>query len=86
MRKLDISVAKALLSDQPLKQVQDAARAQNGEPAEIVSEAVRKYLDDQRWERLVMGGEKSAQERGFTEADVPRLIEEVRREKRTRGR
>ncbi len=77
---------RQLMSDDLLHQVEETARVQNRQPEEIVSEAVRKYLDDQKWEQLVTTGEKRAKARGLTEADVPRLIEEVRRENRTRGR
>ena len=77
---------RQLMSDDLLRQVEETARFQNRQPEEVVSEAVRKYLDDQKWERLVTAGEQRAKARGPTEADVPRLIEEVRNENRTRGR
>lgn len=52
----------------------------------MLDEAVRKYLDDQKWHSLVARGEQRARDKGLTEEDVPRLIEEVRRENRERGR
>jgi predicted transcriptional regulator len=77
---------KELLSDELLCRVQETARIQNREPEEVISEAVNKYLDGQRWQRLVEEGERRAMECGYTEEDVPRLIEEVRAENRARGR
>ena len=77
---------RPLISDDLLHQVEEMAREQNRQPEEVVSEALRKYLDDQKWERLVTTGERRAKEKGLTEDDVPRLIEEVRRENRTRER
>ena len=66
--------------------MQETTRAQNRQPEDVVSEALSRYLDDQKWESLVIAGEWRAKENGLTEADVPRLIEEVRRENRTRER
>ena len=76
---------KPLINDDLLYQVQETARAQNRQPEDIVSEALSRYLDDQKWQSLVTAGERRAREKGLTEADVPRLIEEVRRENRKRG-
>ena len=67
-------------------QMQELAREQNREPDDVLADAVRQYLRDQKWQRLVHKGELRARENGYTEEDVPRLIEEVRVENRTRGR
>ena len=72
------------LSDELQRQIEEVARTQNRKPAEVLEEAVRKYLDDQKWQSLVARGEKRARALGITEDDVPRLIQEVRRENRTR--
>jgi metal-responsive CopG/Arc/MetJ family transcriptional regulator len=40
---------KALLSDELLHQVEAMARAQNRQPAEVIADAVRKYLEEQSW-------------------------------------
>jgi len=74
------------LSNGLMAEVEETARAQNRKPVEVLEDAVRQYLDDQKWERLVTSGERRAKEKGLTEADVPRLIEEVRAEKRALGR
>jgi predicted transcriptional regulator len=75
---------KPLLPDELVKEIEEAARVQNRQPAEVLEDAVRLYLDDQKWQRLVEAGERRAKDKGLTEADVPRLIEEVRRENRMR--
>jgi predicted transcriptional regulator len=77
---------KTLLSDDLLQQVEGAAIEQNRKPSEVVDEAVRRYLDDRKWRNLVARGEQRAKDLGLTEEDVPRLIEEVRRENRARER
>jgi predicted transcriptional regulator len=71
---------KPLLSSDLVHQVEETARAQNREPAEIVSDAVRKYLDEQSWVRFVENNERRARANGIGEEDVDRLIAEVRRE------
>jgi hypothetical protein len=43
-------------------------------------EAVELYLKDRRWQRLLAYGEQQARNLGLSETDVPRLIEEYRRE------
>lgn len=77
---------KELLSDELLEQVEQAARAQHREPAELVEEAVRKYLKSERLERFVDRAERRAHGKGLREEDVPRLVSEVRRENQERGR
>jgi metal-responsive CopG/Arc/MetJ family transcriptional regulator len=76
---------KPLLSNELLHQVEETARAQNREPAEIVSDAVRKYLDEQSWVRFVENNARRAKANGISEEDVDRLIDEVRRENAERG-
>ncbi len=78
--------ATSVLPNGLMAEVEETARAQNRQPAEVLEDAVRRYLDDQKWERLVTSGARRAKEKGLTEADVPRLIEEVRNENRARGR
>jgi len=75
-----------LLGDDLLHQVEETAREQNRKPEEFVSEAVRKYLDEQSWMKFVERNEGRARARGIREEDVDRLISEVRSEKRQSGR
>lgn len=49
---------------------------------ELVREALERYLKDRRWQRLLAYGQQQARSLGLTDADVPRLIEEYRREQR----
>jgi Arc/MetJ-type ribon-helix-helix transcriptional regulator len=76
-----ISLPETLLAE-----VRSAARDENRSVDELLSDAVQRYLDDRKWRKLVEAGEQRAKANGLTEADVPRLIEEVRRERRVRGR
>jgi predicted transcriptional regulator len=76
--------AKQLLSDDLVRQIEETARAQNRRPAEVLEEAVRQYLEKQSWVEFVKRNEERARQMGITENDVPRLVEEVRRENRGR--
>jgi len=73
---------KGLLSEELLHQVEETARAQNRQPAEVVTEAVAKYLEEQSWRQYVEHNEIRAGAKGITEDDVDRLISEVRNENR----
>jgi predicted transcriptional regulator len=76
--------AKQLLSDDLVRQIEETARAQNRRPAEVLEEAVKQYLEKQSWVEFVKRNEERARQMGITENDVPRLVEEVRRENRGR--
>jgi predicted transcriptional regulator len=69
-----------LLSDELLHPVEETARAQNRQSAEVVTEAVTKYLEEQSWRQYVERNEMRARAKGIGEDDVDRLISEVRRE------
>jgi predicted transcriptional regulator len=77
---------KTQLSDELQRRVNELAREQNREPAEILEEAVRRYVAVRRLERLAQEGEERARALGIREEDVPGLVEEVRRENRVRVR
>ena len=77
---------KTPLSDELQEQIERVARDQNRQPVEVLEDAVCKYLDDRKWQSLVARSEQCAKDKGLTEADVPRLTEEVRRENRSRER
>ena len=53
-------------------------------PRELVREALERYMDDREWQKIFAYGEERAKALGLTEADVPRLIAEYRREQRQR--
>ncbi len=71
-----------LLSDELLHQVEETARTQNRQPAEVVSEPVIKYLENLSWVQFVENNERRARALGIME-DVDRLIAEVRAENRS---
>jgi predicted transcriptional regulator len=73
------------LSDELQQQLNELAREQNRAPAEILEEAVRRYLAVRRLERLAQESEERARALGIHEEDVPGLVEEVRRENRLRA-
>ncbi|HXJ95880.1 MAG TPA: hypothetical protein VMT20_23825 [Terriglobia bacterium] len=77
---------KELLSDGLLRKVEETAQAQNRKPADVVEEAVGRYLAGQRLEDLGARLERRARAKGIREKDVPRLVDEVRRENEARGR
>jgi predicted transcriptional regulator len=78
--------SKALLSDELKHRIEDFAREQNRDPAEVMEEAVNRYLASQRLARFSEKMERQARSQGISEEDVPRLVQEVRRENETRGR
>jgi hypothetical protein len=65
-----------------LPEIQAAAEEEHREPGELVRDALERYLREKRWKKLFAYGEQRAKELGLTEADIPRLIAEVREEKR----
>lgn len=75
-----------LLTEELLHKVEETARAQNRQPADVVADAVRKYLEELNWVQFVERNEKRARTNGIGEEDVERLIAEVRRENAERGR
>jgi len=72
------------LSDELQEKLEQIAREQHREPAEVLEEAVRRYIGIKAHERLAQKAEERARGRGIKEEDVPRLVEEVRREDRGR--
>jgi predicted transcriptional regulator len=72
--------AKGLLSDELLYRVEKTARVQNRLPAQVVADAVAKYLEEQSWRQYVERNELRAPAKGIVEDGVDRLIHEVRRE------
>jgi hypothetical protein len=65
-----------------LAEIQAAADEEKRTPEELLREAIERYLENRRWEQLVSYGQQRARELGLTEADVPRLIAESRRERK----
>jgi hypothetical protein len=71
-----IDIPPALIAE-----IQAAANEEKRPAVEVLREAVERYLEDRRWQRLFAYGEERARALGLTEADIPRLIEESRRER-----
>jgi hypothetical protein len=65
-----------------LAEVQAAALEEHRSPGELVREAIERYLREKRWQKVFAYGEQRAKELGLTEADIPRMIAEVRQEQR----
>jgi hypothetical protein len=61
-----------------LAELETAARAEDRPVGEVLAEAVRKYLDERVWQRLIQSGRERATELGLTEEDIPRLIADSR--------
>ncbi len=62
--------------------IRSAADEENRSAPELVRDAVEQYLSAKRWQQLLAFGEAQARKLGLSEADVPRLIAEARRESR----
>jgi len=67
-----------------LAEIQAAASEDHRTREELLQEAVERYLKDRHWQRLLAYGEERARSLGLSDADVPRLIEEYRREQSSR--
>lgn len=63
-------------------EIQAAAEAENRPALDVLRDAVEGYRKEQCWRAIAARGADRARVAGLTEADVPRLIEEYRREKR----
>jgi len=75
---------RPLISEDLLHQIEDAARAQHREPADVLEEAWKHYAEEQSWVKLITEGRENANRLGIQESDVDRLIGEFRQEKRGR--
>jgi predicted transcriptional regulator len=73
---------KALISEELLHQIEEAARAQHRQPAEVLEEAWKQYMEERSWATLMTEGQENARRLGFKESDVDRLIAEYRQENR----
>ena len=64
-----------------LTEIEAAANEEKRPVEEVLREAIERYLENRRWQRILDYGQQRARELGLTEADVPRLIAESRRER-----
>ncbi len=70
------------ISDELLAELQSKAALEGKSVNELAEVAFRQYLEKDQWQRLVESKRAAARIRGLKEADVPRLVDEVRRERR----
>lgn len=61
-----------------LDEAEELAKEEKRSRSEFFREAIRKYIDDKKWERLYRYGRLKAMEQGLTESDTERLIDEYR--------
>ena len=72
------------IPDDLLSAVNEAANAEGKTTDELAAHALQRYLAHRKLEELGKYGREQSRRRGYTEADVPRLIAESRRENRGR--
>lgn len=70
------------VSDELLAELQSKAVDEGKSVDELAEDAFRQYLDSNQWQRLVAAKRDAVRAKGLTEADVPRLIQEARDERR----
>jgi hypothetical protein len=67
--------------DELLAEIQSKAAAEGKSPDELVTMAIERFLMHRELQKLVGYGKSQSERLGFTEEDVPRLIEEHRNER-----
>lgn len=72
------------IPDDLLNAANTAALAEGKTTDELAADALRRYLAHRKLDELNRYGQEQARKLGYTEADVPRLIAESRRERRDR--
>ena len=65
-----------------MAQIEAAAQAVNQTPNEWAVEAMRRQLEDDRWQSMLKRNEHYAQAINITEADVPNLVHQDRLQRR----
>jgi predicted transcriptional regulator len=72
------------LPDDLVTAAEEMARAEGKTADELIEEATRRYLARQRLDSFVRRNERQARGLGITEADVPKIVKQFRREHRGR--
>lgn len=72
------------ISDDLLAELQAEAQSEGKTVDELAEEALRKGLEDRKWQDLLEYGRERGRTSGYTEEDVPRVVKEWRREQRDR--
>jgi metal-responsive CopG/Arc/MetJ family transcriptional regulator len=64
-----------------LEEVEKLAKEEKRTRSEFFREAIRRYIEDKKWERIYRYRRLKAQEQGLAEAEVERLVDESRAER-----
>jgi len=65
-----------------LEEADKLAKAEKRTRCELFREAIRRYIEDKKWEGIYRYGLMKAQEQGLAEAAGERLVDEYRAEQR----
>lgn len=66
------------LPESLLKEIQSAAQAERRSVDEVLTDAVRRYVEERSWTKILDYGAERARTLGIKESDVDRLIAESR--------
>jgi metal-responsive CopG/Arc/MetJ family transcriptional regulator len=85
IKENEMATAPNITLPEPLlAEVQSAAQAEHRSVDEVLTDAVKRYLDERSWTSMLEEGQRHAKALGLKESDVDRLIAEHRAEKRSR--
>lgn len=73
----NISLPQPLLAE-----IQSAAEAEHRSVTEVLTDAVKRYVEERSWTKLLDYGAERAKTLGVKESDIDRLIAESRAEQR----
>ena len=73
----NISLPEPLLAE-----IRSAAQAEHRSVDEVLTDAVKRYIEERSWTRLLDYGAERAKTLGVTESDIDRLIAESRAQQR----
>lgn len=71
-------MADTIIPESLLRRIEDAAKSESRTPSDVVEEAMQIYFRQKKLAKHYAYGEQKTRETGLTEADIPRLIREVR--------
>jgi hypothetical protein len=74
-----------LVPSSMVPQINAAAEEEQRAPADLVREALERYLEDRAWQKLFAYGESRTRTLGFAEADVPSLVAATRSDHSKQG-
>ncbi len=67
-----------------IREVKQLADEENRTMSELIREALRRYQQERRWERIRLYGQGRAEALGLEQGDVVPLIRDYRREQRAK--